>query len=76
MFKFRSMYHDMSGEDFTGDDPRITPLGRKLRRYRLDELPQIFNILRGEMSFIGPRPEAVSLSEWYEQDVPFSAIDT
>ncbi|MDN3522077.1 exopolysaccharide biosynthesis polyprenyl glycosylphosphotransferase [Halomonas ramblicola] len=73
MYKFRSMHHDMSGEDFTisEDDPRITRVGRVLRKYRLDELPQIFNILKGEMSFIGPRPESVSLSEWYEQDVPF-----
>lgn len=73
MYKFRSMYHDMSGEDFTisEDDPRITRVGRVLRKYRIDELPQIFNILKGEMSFIGPRPESVSLSEWYEQDVPF-----
>ncbi|MCG6658040.1 exopolysaccharide biosynthesis polyprenyl glycosylphosphotransferase [Halomonas campisalis] len=73
MFKFRSMYHDMSGEDFTlsDDDPRITRVGRVIRKYRLDELPQIFNILKGEMSFIGPRPESASLSEWYEQDVPF-----
>lgn len=73
MFKFRSMYHDMSGEDFTvsDDDPRITRVGRVIRKYRLDELPQIFNILRGEMSFIGPRPESASLSGRYEQEVPF-----
>lgn len=73
MFKFRSMYHDMSGEDFTisEEDPRITRVGRFIRKYRIDELPQIFNVLRGEMSFIGPRPESASLSEWYEQDVPF-----
>lgn len=73
MYKFRSMYVDMSGEDFTlaEDDPRITPLGRWIRKYRVDELPQIFNILKGEMSFIGPRPESASLSLWYEKDVPF-----
>ncbi|MFY0992591.1 exopolysaccharide biosynthesis polyprenyl glycosylphosphotransferase [Halomonas sp. C05BenzN] len=73
MYKFRSMYHDMSGEDFTisEDDPRITRVGMWIRKYRIDELPQIFNILKGEMSFIGPRPESASLSEWYEQDVPF-----
>ncbi|WP_104203714.1 exopolysaccharide biosynthesis polyprenyl glycosylphosphotransferase [Billgrantia saliphila] len=73
MYKFRSMYHDMSGEDFTisEDDPRITRVGRVIRKYRLDELPQIFNILKSEMSFIGPRPESVALSEWYEVDVPF-----
>lgn len=73
MYKFRSMYHDMSGEDFTisEDDPRITRVGKFIRKYRLDELPQIFNIIKGEMSFIGPRPESVSLSEWYEEDVPF-----
>ncbi len=73
MYKFRSMYHDMSGEDFTisEDDPRITRVGRVIRKYRLDELPQIFNIFKSEMSFIGPRPESVALSEWYEEDVPF-----
>lgn len=73
MYKFRSMYHDMSGKDFTisEDDPRITRVGRFIRKYRLDELPQIFNILKGEMSFIGPRPESVSLSRWYEREVPF-----
>ena len=52
---------------------RVTSVGRFLRRYRIDELPQILNILRGEMSWIGPRPEAVPLAEWYESQIPFYA---
>jgi lipopolysaccharide/colanic/teichoic acid biosynthesis glycosyltransferase len=78
VFKFRTMrlvgtldpddrQAAMTGED----DVRITRLGAFLRRLRLDELPQLWNILRGEMSFIGPRPEAQILSSWYTSEIPF-----
>ncbi len=53
------------------NDDRITRLGKILRRTRIDELPQIINILMGNMSWIGPRPEAVVLSNWYEEEIPF-----
>jgi lipopolysaccharide/colanic/teichoic acid biosynthesis glycosyltransferase len=52
---------------------RVTRLGRFLRHNRIDELPQIINILRGEMSWIGPRPEALVLAQWYESELPFYA---
>ena len=53
------------------NDRRITRVGKFLRRTRIDELPQAFNILRGEMSWIGPRPEASRLSTWYQGEIPF-----
>ena len=72
ILKLRTMTHDHDGTAYTQqDDKRITWVGRFLRQYRIDELPQIINILRGDMSWIGPRPEAISLSEWYEREVPF-----
>jgi len=52
-------------------DARITRVGRLLRKYRLDELPQIWNVIVGEMSWIGPRPEATELSSWYHAEIPF-----
>ncbi|AXR61682.1 exopolysaccharide biosynthesis polyprenyl glycosylphosphotransferase [Leptospira mayottensis] len=75
VIKFRTMSQDIKGKGFTEgeNDPRITKLGKYLRKYRIDELPQIFNVLLGNMSFIGPRPESMELSEWYEKDVPFFA---
>ena len=73
MYKFRSMRTDIAGKAFTvGEaDPRITKVGTLIRKFRIDELPQILNVLKGEMSFIGPRPESLDLSRWYEKDVPF-----
>jgi lipopolysaccharide/colanic/teichoic acid biosynthesis glycosyltransferase len=58
LYKFRTMYVGKGGSLVTvAADPRITPVGRMLRRWKLDELPQLWNVLIGEMSIIGPRPE-------------------
>jgi lipopolysaccharide/colanic/teichoic acid biosynthesis glycosyltransferase len=73
IFKLRTMYHHFaSGWRFTiEDDNRITPLGKFLRRYRIDEWPQMYNILLGQMSWIGPRPETRDLCEWHEDRIPY-----
>ncbi|HUE78803.1 MAG TPA: sugar transferase [Sphingomicrobium sp.] len=76
VFKFRTMdLGEINGERRAAitevGDGRITRVGRILRKLRVDEFPQIFNILKGEMSWIGPRPEALVLSGWYASELPF-----
>ena len=73
-YKLRTMHVGMAGPAFTlAGDLRVTRLGRFLRKWRLDELPQAVNILKGEMSWIGPRPESVSLARDYERAIPHYA---
>lgn len=75
LLKFRSMRTDAEKDGVPrwacNADPRITPVGRLLRRTRIDELPQIFNVLRGEMSFVGPRPERPFFVTQLSEQVPF-----
>lgn len=70
IFKFRTMVVDADRFSSTTalDDPRITKVGRVLRDRKLDELPQLFNIIRGDMSFIGPRPELLRYTTQYTED--------
>ena len=75
IYKFRSMYQD--AEKNTGpvwstkDDPRVTRIGKIIRQLRIDEIPQLFNVLKGEMSLVGPRPERPYFVEQLSQQIPY-----
>ena len=77
ILKFRSMRNDAERDGkpkwAKSNDDRITPIGRFIRRTRIDELPQVINVLRGEMSFVGPRPERPFFVRQLVQDIPFYA---
>jgi lipopolysaccharide/colanic/teichoic acid biosynthesis glycosyltransferase len=73
IYKLRTMFHSENAvpvENAKHKDSRITKVGKVLRKYRIDELPQIFNVIKGDMSWIGPRPETVELSKKYTNEIP------
>jgi len=74
-YKFRTMRAEAEADTgptwATDDDPRITGFGRFLRLTRLDELPQLFNVLHGDMAFVGPRPERPEFVEWLTREIPY-----
>jgi sugar transferase (PEP-CTERM system associated) len=74
VIKFRTMAQDAEAGGAkwaTKDDPRITKVGNFMRKTRLDEIPQLWNVLRGEMGFVGPRPERPEFVRWLETEIPF-----
>ena len=76
IFKFRTMTVAEDGDDVkqaVKNDPRVTPIGRHLRRWNLDELPQLVNVLMGQMSLVGPRPHALTHDREYERQIAFYA---
>jgi sugar transferase (PEP-CTERM system associated) len=75
LYKFRSMFHGAEAETgpvwTTAKDPRVTRVGRMMRQLRIDEIPQMFNVLKGEMSFVGPRPERPFFVSRLKERVPY-----
>ncbi len=77
IYKFRTMYSDKmtAGYQITvKDDPRVTSMGKRLRKCRLDELPQVFNVLKGDMSFVGTRPEVMKYVKHYSDEMYASLL--
>jgi sugar transferase (PEP-CTERM system associated) len=73
-YKFRTMRKDAEAQGAvwaTKDDPRVTTAGRIMRNTRIDEIPQLWNVLRGEMAFVGPRPERPEFVQWLSREIPF-----
>ena len=70
IIKFRTMHENVENFSATEGDERVTSVGKILRKYRIDELPQLVNILKGDMSLVGPRPEMLENVEDYEKDLP------
>ena len=77
--KFRTMFTDAEAHGArwaTKDDPRVTKIGSFLRKTRLDEVPQLWNVLRGDMGFVGPRPERPEFVSWLTEELPFYYLRT